>query len=232
MKKSLVYSFLLILIVSCASKKPENRSTFLKEFSTYYNTLFNAQDALNYEIESREKNHKDNFYAPYLELLTYADVEQSANLDASSLVQKAQEANFMNRKDGATPEVKGATPLEIAEAKALKAISKYSVPKRDGEKNKMIFDAHIILAQARIYQGKNIKALEGLNYVFNKMKDDKRLPLAQIYQALAYAKMKDYIKANKLFADLKASDLPKEYAKLLSIHYAESLLESNQKKKA
>jgi hypothetical protein len=52
---------------------------------------------------------------------------------------------------------KGATTLEIAEAKALKAINKYSVTRNGEEKNKQIFDAYMILAQARIYRGKSLK---------------------------------------------------------------------------
>ena len=237
MKKSIVYLFLLVIIASCAAKKPERRSSFMKGFSTYYNTLFNAKDALNTEIESREKNNKDNFYAPFISLVTYDDAVSAADLATDEMFKKAQENNFMGgggsrKDDGSAPTVKPASPLEIAEAKALKAISKYSVPKKEGEKNKSIFDAHIILAQSRIYQGKPIKALEGLNYVFSKMKDDKRLPLAKIYQALAYAKMNDYVKANKLFAEIKSSDISKDYAKLLSVYYAESLLESKQKEKA
>lgn len=60
---------------------------------------------------------------------------------------------------------KGATVLEIAEAKALKAINKYSVIRKGEEQNKTVFDAYIILAQSRIYQGKPIKALDALNYV-------------------------------------------------------------------
>ncbi len=138
-------------------------------------------------------------------------------------------ANAENQEEGPA---KGATTLEIAEAKALKAINKYSVIRNGEEKNKQIFDAYMILAQARIYRGKSLEALDALNYVFTRMKDDKRLPLARIYQGLAYDKIKDYHRAHETFAKLKGEKIDKTYAKLLSIYYAESLLDAGKKEDA
>src|SRR5690606_33211220 len=126
----------------------------------------------------------------------------------------------------------GATILEIAEAKALKAIAKYSVLKNGEEKNKKIFDAHILLAQARIYQEKPLEALDALNYLFTNMRDDKRLPLARIYQGLAYTKIGDYARAEEIFADLKRSDINKDYQQLASIYYSEMLLNAGKKQDA
>jgi tetratricopeptide (TPR) repeat protein len=130
------------------------------------------------------------------------------------------------------PEQKGASTLEIAEAKALKAINKYSVIKHGEEQNKQIFDAYMILAQARIYRGKSLDALDALNYVFTHMKDDKRIPLARIYQGLAYDQIKNYHKAHETFAKLKSEKVSKEYEKLLSIYYSESLLDAGKKQEA
>ncbi|WP_312176330.1 tetratricopeptide repeat protein [Chryseobacterium sp.] len=130
------------------------------------------------------------------------------------------------------PEQKGATTLEIAEAKALKAINKYSVIKHGEEQNKQIFDAYMILAQARIYRGKSLDALDALNYVFTHMKDDKRIPLARIYQGLAYDQIKNYHKAHETFAKLKSEKISREYEKLLSIYYSESLLDAGKKQEA
>ena len=49
-------------------------------------------------------------------------------------------------------------------------------------------------------------------------RQDKRLPLAKIYQGLAYSKMEDYNRAEEVFADLKNDDLKKDYKKLLSVY--------------
>ncbi|MBL7882243.1 MAG: tetratricopeptide repeat protein [Chryseobacterium gambrini] len=267
MKKNILFLLILCIVASCATKvkKPEQRSKFMKGFTTYYNTLFNAKDALNNEFETRDKGHKDNFYAPYIPILTYedqplgSDLGQSAAFAENSMkmgeINRPQQntdsrggrppampsgmpgnpmsgATGMATGDSGQPEQKGATTLEIAEAKALKAINKYSVIRHGEEQNKQIFDAYMILAQARIYRGKSLEALDALNYVFTHMKDDKRLPLARIYQGLAYDQIKNYHKAHETFAKLKGDKISKQYEKLLSIYYAESLLDAGKKEEA
>lgn len=267
MKKNILFLLILCIVASCATKvkKPEQRSKFMKGFTTYYNTLFNAKDALNNEFETRDKGHKDNFYAPYIPILTYEDQPLGSDLGQSAaFAENSMKMGEINRpqqnsdsRGGRTPgipsgmpgnpmsggpgsatgepsqpEQKGATTLEIAEAKALKAINKYSVLRHGEEQNKEIFDAYMILAQARIYRGKSLEALDALNYVFTHMKDDKRLPLARIYQGLAYDQIKNYHKAHETFAKLKGDKISKQYEKLLSIYYAESLLDAGKKEEA
>ncbi|WP_139259642.1 tetratricopeptide repeat protein [Chryseobacterium sp. OV279] len=257
MKKNILFLLIMCIVASCATKtkKPEQRSKFMKGFNTYYNTLFNAKDALNSEFTSRDKGHKDNFYAPYIPILTFedqplgSDLGQSAAFAENSM--KMAEVNRPSSDRGlpgmppgmpgaqtTTPgkpddlQNKGATTLEIAEAKAQKAINKYSVIRSGEEKNKKIFDAYMILVQSRIYQNKAVQALDALNYVFTHMKDDKRLPLARIYQGVAYAKIKDYHRANETFAKLKGEDINKTYAKLMSIYYSEALLDAGKTEEA
>nr|WP_315033326.1 tetratricopeptide repeat protein [uncultured Chryseobacterium sp.] len=257
MKKNILFLLAICLIASCATKtkKPEQRSKLLKGFSTYYNTLFNAKDALNSEFTNRDKGHKDNFYAPYISILTFEEQPLGSDLGQSTAfaensIKMGEVANRPsgrgnsgapnipgmpgqgNNAQGDQGAAKGATTLEIAEAKALKAINKYSVTRNGEEKNKQIFDAYIILAQSRIYQNKPLEALDALNYVFTHMKDDKRLPLARIYQGVAYDKIKDYHRAHETFAKLKGENINKTYAKLLSIYYSESLLEAGKKDEA
>ena len=256
MKKNILFLLVICLIASCATKtkKPEQRSKLLKGFSTYYNTLFNAKDALNSEFTARDKGHKDNFYAPYIPILTYedqplgSDLGQSTAFAENSMKMGEVTNRASSRSNAGMPNMpggpgnaasnpdagptKGATTLEIAEAKALKAINKYSVTRNGEEKNKQIFDAYMILAQSRIYQNKPLEALDALNYVFTHMKDDKRVPLARIYQGAAYDKIKDYHRAHETFAKLKGEKINKDYAKLLSIYYAESLLNAGKKEDA
>lgn len=261
MKKNIIFLLAAIIVVSCSTKvkKPEARSKFLKGFSTYYNTLFNAKDALNSEFTDRDKAHKDNFYAPYIPILTYEDQPVGSDLGQSSAFaensMKMAEVNRPSQSSskgapGMPPNAsngmsgmpqdpnnpqggnKGATILEIAEAKALKAIGKYSVIRKGEEQNKTIFDAYIILVQSRIYQGKSRQALDALNYVFTHMKEDKRIPLARVYEGLAYAQLKDYYKSDQVFAKLKSDGISKNHDKLLSIYYSESLLDAGKKEEA
>lgn len=157
MKKNILFLLVICLVASCATKtkKPEQRSRLLKGFSTYYNTLFNAKDALNSEFTTRDKGHKDNFYAPYIPILTYEEQPLGSDLGqteafAENSMKMAEVANQApGRGNSGVPNMpggpgsnaespngqsKGATTLEIAEAKALKAINKYSVTRNGEEK--------------------------------------------------------------------------------------------------
>ena len=236
MKKTILFLLAITVVNSCSSRKKTNDSSFMKGFFSYYNTLFNSKDALQTELKTRDKSHKDNFYDPYIQLLTYDEQPLGTDLQASSFF--AEDSGRPgapgmppNSFENTSPK-NGASILEISEAKALKAIAKYSVLKAGEEKNKKIFDANILLAQSRLYQGKPLEALDGLNYIFSNMRKDKRLPLAKIYQGLAYSKMEDYNRAEEVFADLKNDDLKKDYKKLLSVYYAEMLLHAGKKEEA
>lgn len=212
----------------------------MKGFFSYYNTLFNSKDALQTELRNRDKAHKDNFYEPYIQLLTYD--EQPLGSDFQTNPMFTEDGISGNSGPGIpgtpggnqinTPVRTGASTLEISETKALKAISKYSVLKSGVEKNKQMFDAHILLAQSRLYQNKPLEALDGLSFIFNNMSKDKRLPLARIYQGLAYSKMEDYSKAEEIFADLEKDDIKKDYQKLLTIYRSEMLLNAGKKDQA
>lgn len=233
MKKPLFFLFLILIVVSCSTKNKKSDSTFLKGFFAYYNTLYNSKAALESELQNRSENHKDNFYAPYIQLLTYDEDASLLNeLGELNNQQNSFATGFSGPPSNNSRRAKGATTLEIAEAKAQKAIEEYSVLKGGVEKNKKMFDAHLLLAQSRIYQNKPLESLDALNYIFTNMKKDKRLPLAKIYEALAYSKMENYYRANELFLVLNKSKNKKIYRKLASVYFAEMLLNSGKKEEA
>ena len=123
--------------------------------------------------------------------------------------------------------------VQIAEEKALKVIENNSMIFKGIEKNKEIFNAYILLAKARIYRGKLFEALDALGQIYFTMPQDKRLPLAKIYEGLIYTKLKNHIRAEDIFSNLKQDkNLKKEYQKILSIYHAENLLYSNKKEEA
>lgn len=249
MKKAIFFLLAIVVFNSCSSRKKSDDSTFMKGFFSYYNTLFNSKDALETELRNRDQAHVDNFYAPYIQLLTYDEQPLGTTISTNPIF--SEESNIpanMNMGGPGIPSapgemsgsqnynngVRGGTSiLEISEAKALKAISKYSVLKGGEEKNRKMFDANILLAQARIYQNKPLEALDGLNYIFANMRNDKRLPLAKIYQGLAYSKMGDYYRAEEVFLNLKNDKkLAKDDRKLLSLYYSEMLLKAGKKEQS
>lgn len=244
MKKPLLLLLSVIVLGACSSRKKTNDSTFLKGFFTYYNTLFNSKDALETELKNRDKSHQDNFYAPYIQILTYEDAVSDAVLDVDPPFNgRSGPPGIPNYNQDGPPSIPGSSNsgfetkrgnsiLEISEAKALQAIAKYSVLKNGEEKNKKMFDAHILLAQARLYQEKPLEALDALNYLFTNMRKDKRIPLARIYQGWAYSKMGDYSRAEEVFQELKQNKIKKNYKQLLSIYHSETLLKAGKRQDA
>lgn len=242
MKKTILFILAVTVLNACSTQKKKSDSTFMKGFFSYYNTLFNSKEALQTELSNRDKAHKDNFYAPYIQLLTYDEQPLGADLAGGGMFGEEPSGPSNSNpsgmgvpgrsQNGNSGGAKGASILQISEAKALKTISQYSVMKGGTEKNKKIFDANILLAQSRLYQNKPLEALDGLNYIFSNMSMDKRIPLAKIYQGLAYSKMGDYTRAEEVFSDLQNDKLKKNQRKLLSIYYSEMLLAAGKKEEA
>ncbi len=74
----------------------------MKGFFTYYNTLFNSKDALETELENRDKSHQDNFYAPYIDLLTYEN-QTLVSVGDSFLSDDSFAPGFTGRNSPGTP---------------------------------------------------------------------------------------------------------------------------------
>ncbi len=243
MKKYLLIILAVVSIIACnpRAKKKKTKSGPVNRFLTFHNTLFNSKESFLAEMESRDKAHVDNFYEPYISVYTtednLSDLQNNSNPTsdggADSDAPRGLRSNQTSFNNIATqPNKKGATTLQITEAKALKAISKYSVLVGGVEKNKKIFDAYMLLAKARMYQGKHLESLDALGYIFNTMDKDKRLPLARIYQAANYTKMKEYYRADEVFRDLEEDPkikLTKEHKRILKVYQADNFLKWGKK---
>lgn len=224
--------------MACSPRKDGFVNRKYQGFTTQYNVLFNGQEALKSELTNREKSYKDNFYAPYIKLLTYEEQASASTMDNLGFTPNKEgvpPSDFFrddapDNSSGNTGNTAGA--LQVAEIKALKAIEKHSMLFNGKEKNKQIFDAYLLLAKSRLFQGKALEALDAINIMKKNFAKDKRLNLVKVYEAYAYGKMKDYYQADENFRDLKEKKLRKSEKKLLSIFYSEMLLEAGKKEEA
>ena len=238
MKKNIPFLLALTIILACSPRKDGFVNRKYQGFTTQYNVLFNGQEALKSELTNREKSYKDNFYAPYIKLLTYEEQASASTMDNLGFTPNTEgvpPSDFFrddapDNSSGNTGNTAGA--LQVAEIKALKAIEKHSMLFNGKEKNKKIFDAYLLLAKARLFQGKALEALDAINIMKKNFAKDKRLNLVKIYEAYAYGKMKDYYQADENFRDLKEEKLRKSEKKLLSVFYSEMLLEAGKKEEA
>ena len=133
MKKNIPFLLALTVILACSPRKNGFVNRKYQGFTTQYNVLFNGKEALKSELTQREKSYKDNFYAPYIKLLTYEEqVSASAmeNLGVSGNDEGVPPADFY-RDDAPDNSISAggnnAGTLQIAEIKALKAIEKHSM---------------------------------------------------------------------------------------------------------
>ena len=247
MRKYLLIILAIFSVAACnpRTKKKKTKSGPINRFMTFHNTLFNSREAFLAEMESRDKSHIYNFYDPYISVYTTEDnisdiqngmssnAGNDTDMDAPRGLRSNQ--NFSGNFSSSQSNKKGATALQITEAKALKTISKYSVLVSGVEKNKKIFDAYMLLAKARMYQGKYLESLDALSYIFNTMSKDKRLPLAKIYQAANYSKMKEYYRADEVFRDLEEDPkikLSREQLRILKVYQADNFLKWGKKELA
>lgn len=235
MKKNILLFLILMITLACTPRKNAFINRKYQSFTTYYNTLFNGEDAYNTELKQREKNYRDNFNEPYIKLLTFDEqISDTENLELTE--EGVPPVNFYRNN---TPQANvqntntKVSTLKITEIKAEKAIQKHSMMFNGEEKNKELFNAYLLIAKARLYQKKPLEALDAINSLQKVFKKDKRLPLAKIYEAHAYAKMKDFYRADETFREIKEDKkLNKNYRKLLSIFYAEMLLSADKKEDA
>ena len=240
MKKNILLFLIFTLFLACSPRKNGYVNRQYQSFTTFYNVLFNGEDALNTELKHREKSHRDNFYAPYIKLLTYDEQISSSEMENLGM----QDSDDMSPPPGfynddvpsnfiSNSSSSGVSALKISEIKAEKAIQKHAMVFGGVEKNKEIFNAYMLLAKARLFQNQPLEALDALNTLQKVFKKDKRLPLAKIYEGFAYAKMKDFYRADETFRALKEDKkLSKSNKKLLSVFYSEMLLNSGKKEEA
>ena len=226
MKKNILLLTSLMVFVACSTKKDAFVNRTYQNFTAYYNTLFHGNEALKSELKAKKKEHKDNFYDGYIEIFPQNSLtteDETISLMASQFFGGENNQNQQNTTSS----------FQRAEEKSLKVIENNSMIFKGIEKNREIFNAYILLAKARIYQGKLFEALDALGQIYFTMPQDKRLPLAKIYEGLIYTKLKNHIRAEDIFLSLKRDkNLKKEYQKLLSIYHAENLLYSNKKEEA
>ena len=122
------------LLLACSPRKNGYVNRQYQSFTTFYNVLFNGEDALNTELKQREKSHRDNFYAPYIKLLTYDEQVSSSEMENLGM----QDSDDMSPPPGfynddvpsnfiSNSSSSGVSALKISEIKAEKAIQKHAM---------------------------------------------------------------------------------------------------------
>ena len=185
-------SLILILVVSCSTKKDSLVSRNFHSITTKYNVLFNGQESLKQGLAGINASYNDNYW----------DILPIEPL-------KVEEEALTEAQD--TSEIKATGPFALAEEKSVKAIQRHSMNIRGRERNDQIDDAYLLLGKARYYSSRFIPAIEAFNYVIEKYPSASLIAETKIWQAKTQVRLNNEEQAIiSLKYLLKKQDLKKE----------------------
>lgn len=220
-KKILTISSCLALLVSCSTQKDKFVNRTFHSTTAWFNTLFNAEEAMDKKLSELKLEYKDNYseILPVDPLPPIVESEYDADEFASTFKNN-------NNKDNNKP---SATGFDLVEQKALKAIEKHSMQIKGKERNKMMTRAYLILGKARYNKGKGFEALDALNYLKNNFPYHKKYtPQAELYIALANIQTGNIFEGERVLEKLYKDDgVKKRIYEDISKNYAQNLIRTN-----
>ena len=231
-KRAFTVAILMAFFVlsSCSARKDSIKNRAYHNMTSWFNTLFNGQVAMDQKLEEVETSYTDDYFKtlpiePYGKFV----VDDSPEIiEAPPVVGRGpnlRSGNLLNNESSTK------TGFAKAEEKALKTIANHSMFIRGKERNKLISRAYLMLGQARYYQGKPFQALDALQQVqqlpFNKHNAEARYfaSLSQVQAGNKFAAMEildEMYNDDDLKKELKA-DVAKQLAWLF---YEENEYES------
>ncbi|MDV7186704.1 hypothetical protein R3X25_05370 [Lutibacter sp. TH_r2] len=165
-------SFLVLLIViSCSTKKDAFLNRSFHSINTKYNVLFNGKEAFRIGLEQLNQNYQDNYWE---------------RLPIEPL--KVEELGLPGMKQDVDN-----SPQEFgkAEEKAVKAIQKHSMLIARQERNSQIDDAYLLLGKSRYYSKRFVPALEAFNYAITNYRRASLIGETRIWQAKTHIRLRN-----------------------------------------
>jgi tetratricopeptide (TPR) repeat protein len=170
--KIFIISQIILLIVSCSTKKNTFLSRNINTLATKYNVLYNGKIAFDKEKKQIDDEFQDDFWQ-ILSIEPLTIKEEKIALPKIGPPGSKQSAPAEVSKQG----------FKRAEEKAVKAIQRHSMDIGSKEKNSKIDDAYFLLAKSRYYDQRFIPALETFNYMIKKYPKSKLFNKVRIWEA-------------------------------------------------
>jgi tetratricopeptide (TPR) repeat protein len=179
-KKILLFTLLCGALYACSAKKDTVISRNYHALTSYFNILFNGEEAFEKGIEGINQGYKDDWFEQLpIEPIVFDDRKITVPIFENNSPGGGFGGN--NKKEGA----KEAGPFEKAEEKAVKAIQKHGMNIDGLERNSQIDDAYLLLGKARYYSQRFIPAIEAFNYVIANYPDANLIAETKIWRAKA-----------------------------------------------
>ncbi|CVK15253.1 hypothetical protein Ga0061079_10165 [Apibacter mensalis] len=250
--KKVIYTILILsLLGGCSTKKNGITHRTYHRITSWNNTLFNGQEALNDELKSRNLRYRDNFSAilqvepgnPWVDKkessidFTLSDSENNTsnlsgelkdnfkNLDAQGAINSLSDALGNMLGAGKDSKTQG---YDKAIEKGKKAIEKHSMLIKGKEYNSMMSEAYLLLARAYYYKRDPFESLNYLNYMNSTLFKNTKRAQAEGYKALALAQAGNSFQANEIYEKLVKQKLKKRDEKFISKIYSQFLIDEKR----
>lgn len=232
MKKKFIALTCVGLLIGCSTKRDTVTNRAFHNSTAWFNTLFNAEEAMEKKIDELEIAYQNN-YSEILPVDPRPEIKEG-ELDAEAIAKEASGFRPKGQRGGSSSQKSNATGFALVEEKALKAIEKHSMLIKGSERNKTMTRAYLILAKARYNQGEGFKALEALNYLTTKLPYHKKYtPEAQLYTALSNIQTGNVFEGERILTMMYKDDgYKKKIRENIEKHYAQYLIEDEQYEKA
>lgn len=227
MKKKLLALACLGILVGCSTKKDSLKNRAFHNSTAWFNTLFNAEEAMDKKIDELKLSYQDN-YSEILPVNPLPKIEEGSLTDDAI----SMEAGSLGGRGGSSSGTKkpAATGFDLVEEKALKAIENHSMLINGKERNKTMTRAYLVLGKARYNKGKGFEALDALNYLTTRLPYHKKYtPEARVYTALANIQTGNIFEGERILEMMNKDDgYKKEVQGHVSKNYAQLLINSKE----
>ncbi len=224
MKRITLLSLLsLLLFASCSTQKNTWLTRSYHQTKTKYNIYYNGNNAFQEGIEATRKAHTDNF-SDVLPLYPVSNHEaaQAAASQMDRTIEKCRKCIKLHSiKKRPKPDPKKRNDPE------------YKAWLQQGEFNKNMKEAWILLAKAEFHKGDFLGSIGTFNYIIRNFNYDKDVVArCQLWVTRAYAEMDWLYEAEDVFQKVKQDDLARKNAWLYAATAADLRLKTRQYKEA
>ncbi len=213
----------VVFLASCSTQKNTWVTRSYHQTKTKYNIYFNGNVAFEEGIDAIEKAHEDNF-SDILPLYTVSNhkAAESATSQMDRTIEKCRKCIKLHSiKKKPKPNPKKRSDPE------------YKAWLQQGEFNKNMKEAWILLAKAEFHKGDFLGSVGTFKYIMRDFAYDKDVVArCQLWIVRAYAEMDWLYEAEDMFQKVKQDDLARKHAWLYAATAADLRLKMQQYKEA
>ncbi len=233
--KKVIYTLLVLsLFAACSTRKTGVTNRTYHRITSWYNTIFNGDVALENDLKAKKQSYIDNFST----ILKVEPINPFTETGEGSMISSSSNQPSGFKSGGFNPigQMMGnqqntgsqAQGLDRTIEKGQKAIENHSMLIKGKEYNSMLAEAYLMLARAHYYKKEPFEALNYLNYMNSTLVKNRKENQAKVYIALAKAQAGNSFEANEMYDALLKTKLKKRDIKFAIKAYSQFLIDENR----